>query len=131
MASRILYLALLFAAACGSDETTGVFEPVYYAVAYGTVEQGGEPVPGIEIGGEVYLGACPPAGAEISNTATRSGTAGRYRLLLASSDSAAGQCLRLIVAGAEPVFQTLVDTPFGVTTAAEVRDSVRIDLLVP
>jgi hypothetical protein len=124
----LLPLALL---GCGSDEPTGEFPPLYYAVAYGTVEQGGAPVTGAEVLGEVYLVPCPPSGAPTSNNAIRSGAGGRYRLLLASADSAAGQCLRLRVGGGTPVLRTLDDLPFSATIPADVRDSVQIDLTLP
>jgi hypothetical protein len=124
-------LGLAASAGCGSDEVTNDPDPVYYAVAYGTVEQSGAPVTGVELQGEIYLSACPPVGAPTSNTATRSGAGGRYRLLLASADSTAGQCLRLSVAGAPPLLQTLGGTAFSATSPAEVTDSVKIDLVVP
>ena len=124
-------LALVGGAGCDAGEVTGEFDPVYYAVVYGTVEQGGEPFTGAEVQAEVYLSACPPSGTPTSSTATRSGAGGRYRLLLASADSAAGQCLRLGVAGVSPVLHTLESTAFGATTPAEVADSVSIDLILP
>jgi hypothetical protein len=124
-------LALSCAVACGSDGVPSEFDPVYYAVAYGTVQQNGDPVTGAEVQAEIYLMACPPTGSQASSTATRSGVSGRYRLLLASADSAAGQCLRLNVVGGTPILQTLAGTPFRATTPAEVRDSVQIDLVLP
>jgi hypothetical protein len=123
-------LALLCGVACGSDQVPSEFDPVYYAVAYGTVQQNGDPVLARKFRGEIYLMACPPTGSQASSTATRSGASRRYRLLLASADSAAGQCLRLSVAGGTPLLQTLAGTPFRATTPAEVRDSVQIDLVL-
>jgi hypothetical protein len=130
MRSGRVLLALLGGAACGSGEPSEQ-DPVYYAVVYGTVEQNEEPVTAAEVQAEIYLSACPPTGVETSHSATRSGAAGRYRLLLTSADSAAGQCLSLSAVPAAPVLQTLASTPFGATTAAEVRDSLRIDLVLP
>jgi len=122
----------LLAGGCGSTEHTSEFDPVYYAVSYGVVRQAGNPVGGVEVEGEVYLGVCPPSGPPASGTATRSGVGGTYRLLLASSTPAAGQCVSLTAAGATgPVFQTLTGTPFSATSPAEVRDSVKIDLVLP
>jgi hypothetical protein len=122
----------LLAGGCGSTEHTGESDPVYYAVSYGVVRQAGNPVAGVEGHGEVRLAACPPSGPAASSTETRSGVGGTYRLLLASSNPAAGKCLSLTVAGATgPVLRTLTTTPFSATSPEEVRDSVQIDLAIP
>jgi hypothetical protein len=126
-----LLLPLLLGA-CGSEGPPSEFPPLYYAAVYGVVRQGGNPVTGIEVLGDVYTAACPPTGAPTSSMETRSGLGGTYRLLLASSSQAAGQCLRLGVAGAgTPVIQTLTETPFGTTSTDAVEDSVHIDLVIP
>jgi hypothetical protein len=120
---------LLLAAAC-SDEPTSEFPLQYFAVAYGVVSQGGSPVTGIEVNGQVFPAACPSMdGLSVSN-GTRSGAGGAYRLLLISYRTEPGQCLRLAAAGAAPVLQTLTETEFTLDEAA-VQDSIRIDLEIP
>ena len=128
--SRLLVLPGC-APACASDGLTGRPDPIYYAVVYGTVRQADAPLTGAEVSAEVYLGTCPPTGSAVSGTGTRTGAGGRYRLLLTSPDPAPGQCLRLEVAGAGPTVRTLAEMPFGATSAAAVRDSVQIDLVLP
>lgn len=117
---------------CGQNECCDPFAPVYYAVAYGTVTQGGTPATGIELEAEVFTAACPGSGNPAGNGLTRSGAGGAYRLLLWSSSPAEGQCLRLTAAGIpEPVLQTLTGMPFSAEVAAEVRDSIQINLELP
>ena len=128
--SRLLF-PILCAPACGSDGEPAQPDPVYYAVAYGSIQQAGDPLTGAEVGGEIYLGTCPPAGGAVSRAGTRSGAGGRYRLLLSSPEPEAGQCLRLEVTGASPMLRTLAETPFSATSAAAVRDSVQLDLVLP
>lgn len=117
---------------CGQDECCDPFSPVYYAVAYGTVTQGGVPATGIELEAEVFLAACPSSGNPTGSTFTRSGAGGAYRLLLSSASPAEGQCLRLTVAGvAEPLLQPLTGMPFSAEVASQVRDSIEINLELP
>jgi hypothetical protein len=121
----------LASSGCSQDDCCSPFSPVYYAVAYGTVTQGGIPVTGIEVGAEVFIASCPVSGTATGNGYTRSGAGGAYRLLLSSASQAEGQCLRLIVAGAEPILQTLTGMPFTAEASAQVRDSIQIDIEVP
>ena len=123
-------LPLLCLAACGGDDP-GDPGTRFFAAAYGTVRQGGDPVSGIEVRAEVFTGACPVAGTATSNQNTRSGTGGRYRLLLTSESAAAGQCLRMTAATGTPVVTPLAEVPFSATSGAEVQDSVEVDLTIP
>ena len=123
-------LSLLGPVACGGDDSTDP-SPRFFAVAYGTVRQGSDPVSGIQVRAEVFTGACPAAGTATSNQNTRSGTGGRYRLLLTSGSPSAGQCLRMSAATGTPVVTALTDTPFSATSGSEVQDSVEVDLTIP
>jgi hypothetical protein len=124
--------AMLGSTGCGEDECCSPFLPVYYAVVYGTVTQGGAPATGLEVQAEVFTAACPPSGPSTGTASTRTGAGGAYRALLMSESQAAGQCLRLMVAGAaEPVLQTLTGMPFGAQSPSQVRDSIQINLELP
>jgi hypothetical protein len=131
-ALAMVVAAGLGSSGCGEDECCSPFSPVYYAVAYGTVTQGGAPATGIEVEAEVFTAACPGSGNPTSNALTRSGAGGAYRLLLSSASPAEGQCLRLTTPGvAEPVLQTLTGMPFSAEAPAQVRDSIEINLELP
>jgi hypothetical protein len=122
-------LAVLLGACGGTDPVDPGLR--YFAAAYGTVRQGGDPVSGIEVRAEVFTAACPAAGSATSNQNTRSGSGGRYRVLLTSESPAVGQCLRITAAGGTPVVAALAATPFSATSGADVQDSVEVDLVVP
>jgi hypothetical protein len=114
---------------CSQDECCAPFNPVYYAVAYGTVTQNRIPATDIEVAAEVFITSCPASGAPSGGALTRSGAEGAYRLLLSSDSQAEGQCLRLIVAGVgEPILQTLTGMPFSAEAPTQVRDSIQIDI---
>lgn len=127
----IAVVAGLGSSGCGADECCDPFAEEYYAVAYGTVTQDGAPATGIEVAAQVFTAVCPAAGAPASNPVTTSGEGGAYRLLLWSSSQAEGQCLRLTVAGGEPVSRTLTGTPFRSQSITQVLDSIQVDLELP
>jgi hypothetical protein len=128
---RPLATVLLAAlAGCGGDDPMND-ETRYFAAVYGTVRQADAPVSGIEVRAEVFTGACPVAGQATSNQSTRSGGAGRYRVLITSALPSAGQCLRATAAGGTPVVTALTDMPFSATSGTEIQDSVEVDLTIP
>jgi hypothetical protein len=116
---------------CGDDSCCTPFAPVYYAVAYGTTTQAGQPASGVEISGEVFIGPCPASGPTQGMATAQSGDGGAYRLVMSSAIQDAGQCLRLIAGQGDPLVQTLTGMPFSSVQQASVRDSIRIDIELP
>jgi hypothetical protein len=131
-ALAIAVIAGLGSSGCGGVECCDPFAEVYYAVAYGTVTQNGVAAADVEVAAEVFTAVCPVAGAPASNTQARSGAGGAYRVLLASSSPAEGQCLRLTIgADGQSVSRTLTEMPFSTQSSTQILDSVRIDLELP
>jgi hypothetical protein len=115
---------------CSETDCCSPFAPVYRAVAYGTVTQGGQPATGIEVRGEVFPLGCGSGGSE-GMVITRSGSGGAYRLLLSSPSQAAGQCLRMSAGDGEPFVQTLTEMAFTAQSGQPVQDSIQINIDLP
>jgi hypothetical protein len=116
---------------CNDNSCCDPFTPIYYAVAYGTVTQAGQPASGIEVRGEVFPVGCPASGTSEGLSVAQSGDGGAYRLVLSSTSQDPGQCLRLNAAQGDPVVQTLTEMPFSSEQREFVRDSIRIDISLP
>ena len=124
-------IAAVATSGCGGDDCCSPLVTIYYAVAYGTVTQAGQPARGVEVRGEVFQTPCPGSGSSEGLSAVQSEEGGFYRLVLSSTSQSPGQCLRLTADQATTVEQTLTATPFTSAQREFVVDSIRIDIELP
>jgi hypothetical protein len=117
--------------ACGSEGTSPLVR-TFVAVVFGEVTRDGNPIPRLTLRGDLYTTTCPSSPLQQTSTqSTQTDAEGRYRILLTSSSSEAGQCLTLTPAGAPPVLRTLNETPFTAEYPGPATDSVEIDIPIP
>ena len=136
MVQRITAAALAASCAACSDMT---YRParVFSGVVYGIVKNGSNvPLGGIPVESELYSGVCITSlktGASSPVLATTD-AAGRFRQQIIASDSASGQCLRVIAhpPSGTPVAAEAMGLRFRLYSAGSARDdSIRVDVVVP
>lgn len=124
-------------AACSSTTTPGPPADVFSGVVYGVIKNGSNlPLVSVQVESEMYRGACTTSLKTGSSNPilTTTDAAGRFRQQIVTSDSASGQCVRVI---AHPSTGTSVAVEatglrvklYGGGSARD--DSIRVDVTVP